>query len=121
MADMDTSEVALIQSIGQKQPTMILYALKALHVSLAEMIGYEALHSKPAPSLFAEGVDEETLKSWKAKGMESWEDIERETMGLFRDEYWRLYRKVREFGTLYGEWSRVELTHNYPNAAFRVG
>jgi coenzyme F420-reducing hydrogenase alpha subunit len=74
---------------------MILYALKSLLNTLAEVIGYEKAHGgKAVPAGWAEGIDEDTLKEWKKSGMEEWDEAERSLMKTFRTEYLRLYRQV---------------------------
>lgn len=74
---------------------MILYALKSLMTSLAELVGYEEVHGRAAPPGWADKVDEAELEEWRSRGMEEWAEVEKSMMATFRARYLELYRKVR--------------------------
>ncbi|KZS94206.1 UPF0061-domain-containing protein [Sistotremastrum niveocremeum HHB9708] len=75
------------------QPTMILYALRALLTSLAPLIGAELETGKAVGTDWASSVSAEKIKEWSAKAQELSNDLEVEIQDVFSAEYWTLMRK----------------------------
>ncbi|EJU04998.1 UPF0061-domain-containing protein [Dacryopinax primogenitus] len=75
------------------QPTMIIFAIRALKEAISPLVGAEVECNAPVSEGWAEGADEEKIEQWKEKGMEAMKDIELESMKIFETEHWALMRK----------------------------
>ncbi|CAG7849370.1 SubName: Full=Related to FMP40-Found in Mitochondrial Proteome {ECO:0000313/EMBL:CCA78086.1} [Serendipita indica DSM 11827] len=75
------------------QPTMILYALRALLSSLAPVIGSEMSTNAAVQVGWTKDVPPETTAEWTKSGLSIQEDMESFVMNTFMDEYVRLMRR----------------------------
>ncbi|EEB91903.1 hypothetical protein MPER_09665, partial [Moniliophthora perniciosa FA553] len=76
------------------QPSMIIYALRALLNALAPLIGYEHTTSKPAKANWAANASDEQVDEWRQAGVDSTKDeVERIAQEVMSIEYGRLMRR----------------------------
>jgi len=75
------------------QPTMIIYALRALLTSLSSLIGAELELGHAVPTGWADEASKEKLENWREDGMELRQEVEETVMDTFNAEYWPLMRK----------------------------
>ncbi|KAF8501880.1 hypothetical protein BU17DRAFT_58823 [Hysterangium stoloniferum] len=75
------------------QPTMIIYALRALLTSLSPLIGAEMTLGHAVQAGWADGVSRETLENWREDAMELQQEVEETVMEAFNETYWPLMRK----------------------------
>lgn len=93
----------------RKQPTMVLYAIRALAGSLAELVGYEEDHVACVGEGWSEGVDVETMDRWRDSGELFSSEVEKNFMEVFKEEYARLYAEVRRRGPIFLRFLHTDL------------
>ncbi|EMD34084.1 hypothetical protein CERSUDRAFT_117594 [Gelatoporia subvermispora B] len=72
------------------QPTMIVFALRALLNSLAPLVGYEAHEGHAIPPDWSSSVTAAKLSEWRDKGMQLKEEMERIVEEVSAAEYGKL-------------------------------
>ncbi|OCH95411.1 UPF0061-domain-containing protein [Obba rivulosa] len=72
------------------QPTMIVYALRALLNSLAPLVGYESYEGYAVPPGWASSATAAKMSEWRDKGMQLKEEMERVAEEVSAMEYGRL-------------------------------
>ncbi|KAJ7170581.1 hypothetical protein C8R43DRAFT_1149177 [Mycena crocata] len=78
------------------QPTNILFALRALHASLAPLIGAEIILGHAVPSGWADSASKEELAAWRTRGMDELKDeLERVAQEETAAAYAELMRKAK--------------------------
>ncbi|KAF8529904.1 hypothetical protein JB92DRAFT_2695654 [Gautieria morchelliformis] len=75
------------------QPTMIIYAIRALLTSLSPLIGAELELGHAVSAGWADEVSKDRLDNWREDGMELKQEIEETVMDTFNTAYWPLMRK----------------------------
>ncbi|EJD06907.1 UPF0061-domain-containing protein [Fomitiporia mediterranea MF3/22] len=75
------------------QPTMILYALRALLNALSPLIGAEAELGTAVKAGWADGVSQEKIDEWAKTGLELEGEMVAETQAVMEIEHWALFRK----------------------------
>lgn len=81
----------------RKQPTMVLFAIRSLARSLAELTGFEEMTGQCAEVGWSVDVPQDKINEWKERG-EAWlPELEREFMSVFKAEYDRLFAAVSKF------------------------
>uniref|UniRef100_A0A0W0FFL1 Selenoprotein O n=1 Tax=Moniliophthora roreri TaxID=221103 RepID=A0A0W0FFL1_MONRR len=76
------------------QPSMIIFALRALLNALAPLIGYEHTASKPAKANWAVNASEEQIDEWRQAGINNTKDeVEKVAQEVMSVEYGRLMRR----------------------------
>ncbi|KIJ52484.1 hypothetical protein M422DRAFT_26071 [Sphaerobolus stellatus SS14] len=80
------------------QPTMIIYAIRALWAALAPLIGAELELGHAVEPGWAENVSKEKIDEWRQDAIELQQEAADVVMQAFQEEYWALLRK--RFGLL---------------------
>ncbi|KAG8969869.1 hypothetical protein FRC03_000115 [Tulasnella sp. 419] len=76
------------------QPTMIIYALRALLRSLSPLIGAEMELKRAVNEDWAAGASKPQIAAWSDEALEAYqEELEDYIIGVFSEEYWNLMRK----------------------------
>ncbi|GJJ08203.1 hypothetical protein Clacol_002411 [Clathrus columnatus] len=75
------------------QPTMIIYALRALLTSLGPLIGAEMELGHAVPKGWANDIPKDKLENWREDAMELKQELDEQILGLFGETYYSSMRK----------------------------